>query len=185
MVPTCTSVPSRRIDKCRAVNRVNRRRVVFVTQSADQRQVARHTKAVVKEEVVTLRAQVLGVIDTRAAGQQRKAQQQIAKRIDGDLSERRKLKRPRDSTSRKAFCWAKRMSPPNFIRWLPRDIRRRVENLIDVFVTLFCGLLPSSPSGENPVTVMKLNPKSRGFGDNVRQADSSIDAGALILLKDG
>jgi hypothetical protein len=33
-------------------------------------------------------------------------------------------------------------------------------------VVPFCGLLYSCPSGEYPVTVMKLSPQSRGFADN-------------------
>ena len=32
-------------------------------------------------------------------------------------------------------------------------------------VTLFCGLFPSSPNGEKPVIVMKLNPRSRARGE--------------------
>jgi hypothetical protein len=35
----------------------------------------------------------------------------------------------------------------------------------NVLVTLICGLLNSSPRGEKPVTVMKLSPASRGFGE--------------------
>src|SRR5687768_9539819 len=81
-----------RIVDGRAVKRIHRRRIVFVTQSTDQRQVAADAKTVIYEKVVRVASQVLGVVHPRSAGHERKAEQQIAKRIESDLSERRELK---------------------------------------------------------------------------------------------
>ena len=84
---------SRRRKHC-AIFGINRRRVVFVTQPAGERQSRRDAKTVVDEKVVTLGANLLWIIDARNARQERKAEQQICERIAGDLSERRKLKPP-------------------------------------------------------------------------------------------
>ena len=106
---------------------------------------------------------MLSIVDPRPARHERKPEQQIAKRIEGDLSETAKTEADRETAHHeKRSAVTNRKSPPNF-----RVISEHVAGCRELimFVTLFCGLLPSCPSGENPVIVMKLNPRSRGLGD--------------------
>ncbi len=63
---------------------------------AVEREARRDTKAVVHKKVITLRAQVLRVIDARDACQQRKPEQRIGEPISGNLRERGK----RDASAR-------------------------------------------------------------------------------------
>ena len=101
----------------RAIFSIDRRRVVFVTQTAVERQSRRDAIAVVDEEVVTLGANLLRIIDARDARQERKAEQEIAERVAGEsVQNGENWSRPRDSTSRNAFCCEKRKSAPNLNR---------------------------------------------------------------------
>ena len=90
-VPTCTRLPRGHVVNVRSIRGIDRRRVVFVTQTGVECQPRSDAETIVEKEVVAVRAEVLRVIDASDAGQQGKAEQQVRQRVAGDLRERRKL----------------------------------------------------------------------------------------------
>src|SRR5262249_34800139 len=78
----------------RAIFGIDRRRVVFVTQTTGKREPFMDAKTVVNKKVVTVGANPLWVIDTRHARQKWKAEQKIGERVAGDLAKRRELEPP-------------------------------------------------------------------------------------------
>src|SRR5262249_47709983 len=82
--PDSYQAPGRRVVEICAVERINRRRVVLITQACGDGQVRPDPETVIYVEAVALSAKMLMIVEVRPSRQSRKPKQQICKRVPGD-----------------------------------------------------------------------------------------------------
>src|SRR6185369_5192780 len=116
----------------RTIVSIHRRRVVLITQAGVERQSRRDAIAVVEEEVVTLGANLLRVIDTRHTRQEGKSEQQIAERVARELKERRKLQTPARLNISKSILLRKAQVRAELEQVIPVNVTRVVQKLVNI-----------------------------------------------------